>query len=249
MLTADRRFPLMEQMDVRALEASVNGKKVLNGVDISIQRGKIHVLMGPNGSGKSTLANVIMGNSKYTVTAGLINFNGEDLLKLKVNERAKKGIFLAFQEPVEISGVNTMNFLVTAHTNLRGKDPELRKEITKKMNELNLPDSFLKRSLNEGFSGGEKKRFELLQVMLLKPKIAILDEIDSGMDVDSVRMLGEITKTLSKDTGFLMITHNDHILDYIKPDMVSIMKDGKIIKSGDYQLIEQIRKEGYKQLI
>lgn len=119
MLTADRRFPLMEQMDVRALEASVNGKKVLNGVDISIQRGKIHVLMGPNGSGKSTLANVIMGNPKYTVTAGLINFNGEDLLKLKVNERAKKGIFLAFQEPVEISGVNTMNFLVTAHTNLR----------------------------------------------------------------------------------------------------------------------------------
>ncbi len=239
----------MEQIEINGLEVSVNQKKVLNGVDLVIQRGKIHVLMGPNGSGKSTLANVIMGNPKYTVTSGSIKFDREDLLKLKVNERAKKGIFLAFQEPVEISGVNTMNFLVTAYTNLKGKDPELRKEIIKEMDELNLPDSFLKRSLNEGFSGGEKKRFELLQVMLLKPKIAILDEIDSGMDIDSVRMLGEITKNLSKDIGFLMITHNDHILDYIKPDMVSVMKDGKIIKSGDYQLIEQIKKEGYKQLI
>ena len=239
----------MEQIEIKGLEVSVNQKNVLNGVDLLVQRGKIHVLMGPNGSGKSTLANVIMGNPKYTVKSGSIKFNEEDLLKLKVNERAKKGIFLAFQEPVEISGVNTMNFLVTAHTNLKGKDPELRKEIIKKMNELNLPDSFLKRSLNEGFSGGEKKRFELLQVMLLKPKIAILDEIDSGMDIDSVRMLGEVTKNLSKDTGFLMITHNDHILDYIKPDVVSVMKDGKIIKSGDYQLIEQIKKEGYKQLI
>ncbi|MCL4376353.1 Fe-S cluster assembly ATPase SufC [Candidatus Parvarchaeota archaeon] len=239
----------MEQIEIKGLEVSVNQKNVLNGVDLLVQRGKIHVLMGPNGSGKSTLANVIMGNPKYTVKSGSIKFNEEDLLKLKVNERAKKGIFLAFQEPVEISGVNTMNFLVTAHTTLKGKDPELRKEIIKKMNELNLPDSFLKRSLNEGFSGGEKKRFELLQVMLLKPKIAILDEIDSGMDIDSVRMLGEVTKNLSKDTGFLMITHNDHILDYIKPDVVSVMKDGKIIKSGDYQLIEQIKKEGYKQLI
>lgn len=239
----------MEQIEIKGLEVSVNQKKVLNGVDLLVQRGKIHVLMGPNGSGKSTLANVLMGNPKYTVNAGSIKFDGEDLLKLKVNERAKKGIFLAFQEPVEISGVNTMNFLVTAHTNLKGKDPELRKEIIKKMNELNLPDSFLKRSLNEGFSGGEKKRFELLQVMLLKPKIAILDEIDSGMDIDSVRMLGEITKKLSEDTGFLMITHNDHILDHVKPDMVSVMKDGKIIKSGDYQLIEQIRREGYRQLI
>jgi Fe-S cluster assembly ATP-binding protein len=205
--------------------------------------------MGPNGSGKSTLANVIMGNPKYIVNAGSIKFDNEDILKLKVNERAKKGIFLAFQEPVEISGVNTMNFLVTAHTNLKGKNPELRKEIIKKMGELNLSELFLKRSLNEGFSGGEKKRFELLQVMLLNPKIAILDEIDSGMDVDSVRLLGEITKKLSKDTGFLMITHNENILDYIKPDIVSIMKDGKIIRSGDYQLIEQIKKEGYKQLI
>ena len=239
----------MGQIEINGLEVSVNKKTVLNGVDLLVQRGKIHVLMGPNGSGKSTLANVIMGNPKYTVNAGSIKFDGEDLLKLKVNERAKKGIFLAFQEPVEISGVNTMNFLVTAYTNLKGKNAELRKEIIKKMNELNLSDSFLKRSLNEGFSGGEKKRFELLQVMLFKPKIAILDEIDSGMDIDSVRMLGEVTKNLSKDTGFLMITHNDHILDYIKPDMVSVMKEGKIIKSGDYQLIEQIKREGYKQLI
>ncbi|EEZ92591.1 MAG: FeS assembly ATPase SufC [Candidatus Parvarchaeum acidiphilum ARMAN-4] len=239
----------MEQIDIKGLEVSVNGKKVLNGVDISVQRGKIHVLMGPNGSGKSTLANVIMGNPKYIVNAGSIKFDNEDILKLKVNERAKKGIFLAFQEPVEISGVNTMNFLVTAHTNLKGKNPELRKEIIKKMGELNLSELFLKRSLNEGFSGGEKKRFELLQVMLLNPKIAILDEIDSGMDVDSVRLLGVITIKLSKDTGFLMITHNENILDYIKPDIVSIMKDGKIIRSGDYQLIEQIKKEGYKQLI
>jgi Fe-S cluster assembly ATP-binding protein len=239
----------MEEIEINGLEVSVNQKNVLNGVDLLVQRGKIHVLMGPNGSGKSTLANVIMGNPKYTVNAGSIKFDKEDLLKLKVNERAKKGIFLAFQEPVEISGVNTMNFLVTAYNNLKGKDPELRKEIIKMMNELNLSDSFLKRSLNEGFSGGEKKRFELLQVMLFKPKIAILDEIDSGMDIDSVRMLGKVTKNLSKDTGFLMITHNDHILDYVKPDMVSVMKEGKIIKSGDYQLIEQIKKEGYKRLI
>ena len=239
----------MEQIDIKGLEVSVNGKKVLNGVDLSVQKGKIHVLMGPNGSGKSTLANVIMGNPKYAVNAGSIKFDGEDVLKLMVNERAKKGLFLAFQEPVEISGVNTMNFLVTAHTNLKGKNPELRKEIMKKMGELNLSELFLKRSLNEGFSGGEKKRFELLQVMLLKPKIAILDEIDSGMDIDSVRMLGEITKKLSEDTGFLMITHNDHILDHIKPDMVSIMKEGRIIRRGDYQLIEQIKKEGYGKLI
>ena len=239
----------MEEIKVNGLETEVNGKKVLNGVDLLIQRGKIHVLMGPNGSGKSTLANVIMGNPKYNVTAGHITIDGEDLLKLKVNERAKKGIFLAFQEPVEISGVNVMNFLTTTYTNLNGKNPELRKEVVRTMNELNLPDSFLKRSLNEGFSGGEKKRFELLQVMILKPKIAILDEIDSGMDVDSVKLLGEITKKLSKETGFLMITHNDHVLDYIKPDAVSIIKNGKIIRSGDYQLIKQIREKGYSEIL
>ena len=239
----------MEEIKVNGLETEVNGKKVLNGVDLLIQRGKIHVLMGPNGSGKSTLANVIMGNPKYNVTAGRITIDGEDLLKLKVNERAKKGIFLAFQEPVEISGVNVMNFLTTTYTNLNGKNPELRKEVVQTMQELNLPDSFLKRSLNEGFSGGEKKRFELLQVMILKPKIAILDEIDSGMDVDSVKLLGEITKKLSKDTGFLMITHNDHVLDYIKPDAVSIIKNGKIIRSGDYQLIKQIREKGYSEIL
>lgn len=239
----------MEELEIRGLEATVNDKKVLNGVDLSVSSGSIHILMGPNGSGKSSLANIIMGNPKYFVVAGSVKLDGEDLLKLKVNERAKKGIFLAFQEPVEIPGVNSMNFLMTAYSNLNGRDPQLRKEVTKRMEELKLPESFLKRPLNEGFSGGEKKRFELLQLMTLKPKIAVLDEIDSGLDVDSVKLLGKIIKDLAKRTAFLMITHNDHLLDYVKPDRVSIMKEGRIIQTGDSNLVEKIRKEGYEKLI
>ncbi len=240
----------MEELKVNSLEVSVNNKKILKGVDIDVKVGEIHVLMGPNGSGKSTLANVIMGNPKYLVDKGSIKFNDEDLLKLRVDERARRGIFLAFQEPVEIPGVNAMNFIVTAYSNLKkDKNPNLRKSVIENMQTVNLSDSFLKRSLNEGFSGGEKKRFELLQLMTLKPKIAILDEIDSGLDIDSVRLLGKITKELSKEMGFLMITHNDHILDSIKPDKVSIIKDGRIIKTGDYSLIQDIRKEGYEKLI
>jgi Fe-S cluster assembly ATP-binding protein len=239
----------MEILNINGLEADVKGKKVLNGINLSIREKDIHILMGPNGSGKSSLANVLMGNPKYNVTAGSAILNGEDILKLKVNERAKKGIFLAFQEPVEIPGVNVMNFLTTVYTNLNGRNAELRKEIERDMKELNLPENFLKRSLNEGFSGGEKKRFELLQVMLLKPKVAILDEIDSGMDIDSVKFLGETTKHLLNTTSFLMITHNDHVLDYVKPGLVSVMKHGKIVKTGDHSLIKEIREKGYNEIL
>ncbi len=239
----------MEIIKINKLEAEVNGKSILKGVDLVVNDKEIHLLMGPNGSGKSSLANVIMGNPKYVVKNGSIIFNGEDLLALKVNERAKRGVMLAFQEPVEIPGVNVMNFLTTVYTNLKGRNPNLRNEIKEMMSDLNLPESFLKRSLNEGFSGGEKKRFELLQIMLLKPKFAILDEIDSGMDIDSVKFLGQVIKKLADSTSFLMITHNDRILEHIKPDSVSIIKDGKIIKTGDSSLINQIIQNGYKEVI
>lgn len=236
-------------MKIKDLKVEINGKAILHGIDLLIQERSVHLLMGPNGGGKSSLANVIMGNPKYKITNGDITFQGQDLLALKVNERAKKGVMLAFQEPVEIPGVNVMNYLVTVYTNLIGKNPNLRSEIKEMMNELNLPESFLKRSLNEGFSGGEKKRFELLQIMLLKPKLAILDEIDSGMDIDSVKFLGKTVRKLIDSTTFLMITHNDHILDYVKPDSVSIIKEGKIIKTGDYNLIEEIRQKGFNEVI
>ncbi len=239
----------MEILKIKDLKAEVNGKKILNGVNMTVKENDIHILMGPNGGGKSSIANIIMGNPKYKVTEGTIEYANQSILNLKVDERAKKGIFLAFQEPVEIPGVNVMNFLTTVYINLKGKNPNLRKEIIEKMKELNLPESFLKRSLNEGFSGGEKKRFELLQVMLLKPKLAILDEIDSGMDIDSVKFLGVVIKSLLNTTSFIMITHNDHILDYIKPNSVSIIKEGKILKNGDYKLIEEIKQKGYNGVI
>lgn len=236
----------MELLKINGLKADVSGKNILNGIDLSIQNNEIHILMGPNGSGKSSLANVLMGNPKYHVSEGEIRYCGEDLLNVKVNERANKGILLAFQEPVEIPGVNVMNFITTVYTNLKGRTPNLRKDILEKMKELNLPESFLKRSLNEGFSGGEKKRFELLQIMLLKPRLAILDEIDSGMDIDSVKFLGKVIRSLLGTTSFLMITHNDHILEYIKPNSVSVIKQGKIIRNGDYKLIEEIKQKGYE---
>lgn len=238
----------MKILEIKDLEAEVNGKDILHGINLTLDDNSMHVLMGPNGSGKSSLANVLMGNPKYKVSAGTIKFRGENLLPLKANERAKMGIMLAFQEPVEIPGVNVMNFLVTVYTNIIGKNPNLRNEIKEIMAKLNLPESFLKRSLNEGFSGGEKKRFELLQVMLFKPKLAILDEIDSGMDIDSVKFLGKVVKNLIDTTSFLMITHNDHILDYIKPNSVSIIKEGKITKTGDYNLIDEIRQKGFNEV-
>ncbi len=242
----------MSNLIIKDLDVSVAEKPILNGVNLSINSGELHILMGPNGSGKSTLANTIFGNPKYSVNSGSLNLDGEEILKLKTDERAKKGLFLAFQEPVEISGVNIMNFLRIAFSQLRPEDQQiknLRQTVTEYMGKFGLSDTFLKRSLNEGFSGGEKKRFELLQSILFKPKIAVLDELDSGLDIDSIKILVSAIKTqLENGSGILMITHNDKILDYLKPNFVHVMIGGKILKSGGLEIAEEIRKKGYSGL-
>jgi Fe-S cluster assembly ATP-binding protein len=236
---------------IDGLKASVEGKEILKGVSLSIQGGEIHAIMGPNGTGKSTLASTLMGHPKYEVTEGSVTLDGEDVLDMAVDERARAGLFLAMQYPSEISGVTNSDFLRSAINAKRGEGNEISlikfiRQMEKKMKELDMAAEFAHRYLNEGFSGGEKKRNEILQMMLLEPRSCILDEIDSGLDIDALRIVAEGVNSLkSEDRGFLIITHYQRLLDYITPDYVHIMMQGRIVKSGGAELAEQVEKDGY----
>ena len=204
--------------------------------------------MGPNGSGKSTLSNTILGSPKFKVESGSIKLDGGEISGLKPDERARLGLFLAFQEPVSISGVNVLSFLRTAYTKLNPSDKnidDLKVKVSKVISKLGLSEEFLKRSLNEGFSGGEKKRLEIAQLILFRPKIAILDEVDSGLDMDSLRILGDAINSLKKESGVLLVTHYERIFDYIKPDFIHVLMDGKIVGSGGMEVLQNIKEKTY----
>ncbi len=245
----------MSKLTITDLHASVitdNGETpILRGVSLVVESGKTNAIMGPNGSGKSTLAYVIAGHPKYTVTSGSIDLDGQDVLAMSVDERARSGLFLAMQYPVEIPGVSVSNFLRTAITALKGEAPKLRtwtKDMKEAMADLQMDPAFASRNVNEGFSGGEKKRHEILQLGLMQPKIAILDETDSGLDVDALKIVSEgINRFKEKnDAGVLLITHYTRILRYIKPDVVHVFVDGKIVATGGPELAEALEADGYE---
>ena len=233
--------------------ARVEEKEILKGINLEIKPGEVHAIMGPNGSGKSTLSNVIAGREDYEVTGGTIDFEDEDLLDLDPEERAHKGIFLSFQYPIEIPGVTVSNFIKTAINETRkgrGEEPMDAREMLSKMREksalLEMDKSYLSRSLNEGFSGGEKKRNEIFQMAMLEPKLAILDETDSGLDIDALRIVANgVNKLRSADNAVLVITHYQRLLDYIEPDFVHVLYNGKIVKSGDKNLAIELEAKGY----
>jgi len=238
-------------LKIENLSVKIDNKQILDQFNLVINNGEVHVIMGPNGVGKSTLSRVILGDSNYKVTDGNVIFDGDNLLPLSVDERAKKGIFLAMQNPMEIDGVSNQDFLRTAMSGVNGKQVGLYDFILqceKGANELSMNKELIHRSLNTGFSGGEKKKNEVLQIKLLKPKFIILDELDSGLDVDSLKICAENIwkyKEENKDTSILIITHHPKILEYIKPDFVHILNRGKIVKTGDYNLAIDIEKNGY----
>jgi Fe-S cluster assembly ATP-binding protein len=238
---------------IKDLQARVEEQEILRGINLEINPGEVHAIMGPNGSGKSTLSNVIAGREDYEVTGGAIDFEGEDLLDLDPEERAHKGIFLSFQYPVEIPGVTVSNFIKTAINESlkgRGEEPMEAREMLAKMREktalLEMDKSYLSRSLNEGFSGGEKKRNEIFQMAMLEPKLAILDETDSGLDIDALRIVANgVNKLRSEDNAVVVITHYQRLLDYIEPDFVHVLYNGKIVKSGDKNLALELEAKGY----
>ena len=243
-------------LNINNLNVSIEGKQILDDFNLTINQGEVHAIMGPNGSGKSTLANVLAGNEDYELNSGKIIFKDVDLLSLNIEERAQKGIFLAFQYPVEIPGVNITPFLQSSiNSKLKNeKKPELdtlsfAKILRKKAEELGINTEMLKRSINTGFSGGEKKRYEILQMSVLNPEFAIFDETDSGLDVDALRIVTEgINKFKNEKNSFLIITHYQKLLDYIRPDYVHVMRNGKIVKSGDISLASEIEESGYKNI-
>ncbi|MFN8081299.1 MAG: Fe-S cluster assembly ATPase SufC [Kineosporiaceae bacterium] len=244
----------MSTLEIRDLHVTVEAeqgvKEILRGVDLTVRAGETHAIMGPNGSGKSTLAYSVAGHPKYTVTSGSITLDGEDVLAMTVDERARAGLFLAMQYPVEVPGVTVSNFLRTAKTAIDGKAPALRhwvKDVRAAMDALRMDPAFAERNVNEGFSGGEKKRHEILQLELLKPKIAILDETDSGLDVDALRVVSEGVNRAAAggDLGVLLITHYTRILNYIRPDFVHVFVDGQIAEEGGPELAERLEAEGY----
>ena len=248
----------MATLEIKNLHVSVEtdqGKKqILRGVDLTINSGETHAVMGPNGSGKSTLAYSIAGHPKYEVTDGEILLDGEDVLAMSVDERARAGLFLAMQYPVEVPGVSVSNFLRTAKTAIDGEAPKLREwvgDLKKAMNDLRMDSDFTERNVNEGFSGGEKKRHEILQMELLKPKIAILDETDSGLDVDALKVVSEGVNRAkeSSDLGVLMITHYTRILKYIKPDHVHVFVAGRIAEQGGPELADRLEADGYDRFL
>ena len=239
------------------LTVSIDDKEILKNFGIDVGPGEVHAIMGPNGSGKSTLAHVCAGKEEYTVLSGNVVLNDEELLEMEPEERSTRGLFLAFQYPIEIPGVTTMTFLkssLEAHYKANGREPlttpEFMKYVKSKATELNIDDSMIKRPLNVGFSGGEKKRNEILQMALLDPKICILDETDSGLDIDALRLVAEgVNKLRNNNRSFIVITHYQRLLDYIKPDFVHIMHDGKIIQTGDSSLALDLEKSGYANYI
>lgn len=256
----------MSVLEIRNLHASVEDREILKGVNLTLRSGEIHALMGPNGSGKSTLAYVIAGHPHYTVTEGDILIDGESILELEPDERTKAGIFLAFQYPVAVPGVSVANFLRTAVSNVRGYTAqqaetegrggvigsnlmpmrEFRKELNEKMKEYNVDPSFARRYLNDGFSGGEKKRTEVLQMAMLEPKFAIMDESDSGLDIDALRVVSDgINKLATPDRGFLLITHYQRLLNYVKPHYVSIFYDGRVVMTGGPEIAHVLEEKGY----
>jgi Fe-S cluster assembly ATP-binding protein len=244
----------MSTLEIKDLHVSVaaegGAKEILKGVDLTIRAGETHAIMGPNGSGKSTLAYAIAGHPKYEVTSGSVTLDGSDVLAMTVDERARAGLFLAMQYPVEVPGVSTSNFLRSAATAVRGEAPKLRtwiKEVKQAMSDLDIKADFAERNVNEGFSGGEKKRHEVLQLALLKPKIAILDETDSGLDVDALRVVSDGVNRYraSGDTGVLLITHYTRILQHITPDVVHVFAGGRIVESGGPELADELEKTGY----
>lgn len=243
-------------LKINNLHAEVEGEKILKGVNLEINPGEVHAIMGPNGSGKSTLASVIAGNEEYEVTDGEILFDKSNISDLSADERAHKGIFLSFQYPVEIPGVSVTNFIKTAINQIRKaqgfKDMpanEMLKKIREKAAMLSMDRKFLSRSLNESFSGGEKKRNEIFQMAMLEPKLAILDETDSGLDIDALRIVADgVNKLRSNDNATLVITHYQRLLDYIVPDVVHVLVDGKIIKTGDKELAKELEERGYDWL-
>jgi Fe-S cluster assembly ATP-binding protein len=245
----------MSTLEIKDLHVSVatpegTAKEILKGVDLTIRAGETHAIMGPNGSGKSTLAYAVAGHPKYEVTSGSVTLDGADVLAMTVDERARAGLFLAMQYPVEVPGVSTSNFLRSAATAVRGEAPKLRtwvKEVKQAMTDLEISSDFAERNVNEGFSGGEKKRHEVLQLALLKPKIAILDETDSGLDVDALRVVSEGVNRYRSggDTGVLLITHYTRILQHITPDVVHVFAGGRIVESGGPDLADELEKTGY----
>lgn len=239
----------MKVLEIKDLHVEVEGQEILKGLNLTLELGKVNALMGPNGSGKTTLANTLMGHPKYEITKGEIIFNGENITNLSPDERSKKGLFLSFQYPNEISGVTINNFLRTALNNHREEKLrllEFKKLVEEKMELLNMDKKFLSRYLNEGFSGGEKKRAEILQLLTLDPKLAILDETDSGLDVDALRAVGQgVQNFANKDKCILVITHYKRILDYLKPDHLFIMIDGKIATQGTGELADHLEEKGY----
>lgn len=239
----------VELLAVERLFASAGEVKILKDINLTIREGEIHVVMGPNGSGKSTLVNVIMSNPKYTVTEGSIQFLGEDITELSADERARRGIFLSFQSPLEVAGVSVGNFIRTARSAVEGKSIPLMKfgkELAERMKELDMKPEVADRYLNYGFSGGEKKKNEILQMRMLNPKLAMLDETDSGLDVDAVRIVSEgIDRFKNEQNGLLIITHHKEIVGRIRPDYVHVMMDGRLVKTGDAALMDEIEKRGY----
>lgn len=248
----------MSVLEIKNLQVSVitdaGNKEILRGVDLTVKSGETHAIMGPNGSGKSTLAYSIAGHPKYLVTGGSVTLDGVDVLEMSVDERAKAGLFLAMQYPVEVPGVSVSNFLRTAVTAIRGEAPKVRTwvgEVKAAMTSLNIDTTFSERNVNEGFSGGEKKRHEILQMELLKPKIAILDETDSGLDVDALRIVSEGVNRVksNSDLGVMLITHYTRILRYIKPDFVHVFANGKIVEAGGAELADKLEEKGYAEYI
>jgi len=248
----------MSTLEIKNLHVSISTEQgpveILKGVDLTINQGETHAIMGPNGSGKSTLAYTIAGHPRYEVTAGSITLDGEDVLEMSVDERAKAGLFLAMQYPVEVPGVTVTNFLRTAKTAIDGKAPALRQwvgDLKEAMSSLKMESGFAERNVNEGFSGGEKKRHEIMQLQVLKPRFAVLDETDSGLDVDALKIVSQGVNKAKEDTGLgvLLITHYTRILRYIEPDFVHVVVAGKIVEDGGPELAERLENEGYDRYL
>jgi Fe-S cluster assembly ATP-binding protein len=243
----------MAELEIRNLHVTAEGKEILKGVSLDVEKGSIHALMGPNGSGKSTLANAIMGHPGLEVTEGTITFKGEDITEADPDERSRMGLFMAFQYPVAIPGVTVAKYLrmiVNAQRETKGEEPvklkDFRKQTEEAMKLTNIPKEFSSRYLNDGFSGGEKKRMEILQLAMLQPEMAVLDETDSGLDIDALRVVAEgVNKFAGPDMGVLIITHYQRILHLIKPDAVHVLYDGRIVKEGGPELVEQLEEKGY----